>query len=52
MIFQEAIQHIREKGKKAYVALLDVRKAFDSVWHDGLLHKLFQMGIRTIPGAY
>ena len=46
MIFQEAIQHIRETGKKAYVALLDVRKAFDTVWHDGLFHKLFQIGIK------
>ena len=32
--------HIREKGKKAYVALLDTRKAFNTVWHDGLFHKL------------
>ena len=46
MIFQEAIQHIREKGKKAYVALLDVRKAFDTVWHEGLFHKLFQLGVK------
>ena len=46
MIFQEAFQHIRETGKQAYVALLDVRKAFDTVWHDGLFHKLFQIEIK------
>ena len=30
-IFQEAIQHLREQKAKAYVALLDVQKAFDTV---------------------
>ena len=44
-ILQEAIQSLREKGKKAYVAYLDVRKAFDTVWHQGLLVKLHQKGI-------
>jgi hypothetical protein len=45
-VLQEAIQSLREKGKKAYVAYLDVRKAFDTVWHQGLLVKLHQKGIR------
>ena len=35
-VLQEAIQSISESGKKAYVALLDVKKAFDTVWHQGL----------------
>ena len=30
-ILQEAVQSLREKGKKAYVTYLDVRKAFDTV---------------------
>ena len=38
---QEAITSIREAGSKAYVAFLDVRKAFDTVWHDALLVKLY-----------
>ena len=45
-ILQEAIQLLREKGKKAYVTYLDVRKAFDTVWHQGLHVKLHQKGIR------
>ena len=44
---QEAIQSIRESGKKAYVALLDVKKAFDTVWHHGLFVKLHRKGIPT-----
>ena len=36
-ILQEAIQTTWEGGKKCYVAYLDGRKAFDTVWHEGLL---------------
>ena len=39
-IFQEAVASLREQKKKAYVAFLDVRKAFDTVWHPGLMVKL------------
>ena len=45
-VFQEAIQHLRDQKKKAYVALLDVQKAFDTVWHNGLLHKLYSYDIK------
>ena len=45
-VLQEAIQSLREKSKKAYVAFLDVRKAFDTVWQAGLLVKLHQKGIK------
>ena len=44
-ILQETIQHLREHGKKAFVAFLDVKKAFDTVWHEGLLVKLHRKGI-------
>ena len=31
--------------KKSMLALLIFRKAFDSVWHDGLLNKLLQLNV-------
>lgn len=36
------------KAKKCptYLALLDVQKAFDTVWHDGLFLKLYNHGIK------
>ena len=40
LVFQESVQAIRDSGKKAYVAFIDVKKAFDTVWHKGLLVKL------------
>ena len=44
-IFQEPVQSLRECGKKAFVAFLDVKKAFDTVWHKGLFVKLQEKGI-------
>ena len=44
-ILQEAIQHTREQHKKAYVAFLDARNAFDTVWHEGLFIKLHNKGL-------
>ena len=31
---------------KVYACFVDSRKAFDSVWHDGLLYKLLKINIR------
>ena len=32
--------------EKVYACFVDLRKAFDSVWHDGLLYKLLQLNVR------
>ena len=43
----ETINHMLERGSKVFSCFLDVRKAFDTVWIDGLLHKLFNdLGIK------
>ena len=43
----EAINHMIERGSNVFTCFLEVRKAFDTVWIDGLLLKLFfEFGIR------
>ena len=37
----ESINHMLERGSKVFGCFLDVRKAFDTVWIDGLLYKFF-----------
>ena len=43
----ESINHMLERGSKVFGCFLDVRKAFDAVWIDGLLFKLFsEFGVK------
>ena len=43
---QECIFYILEYGDNVIVIFLDSAKAFDTVWHNGLLFKLYEIGIR------
>ncbi len=48
----EIVENIREEisnGKFVLGAYLDLSKAFDTISHDILLHKLNHIGIRGIP---
>ena len=37
-----------EQGSKVFSCFLDVRKAFDTIWIDGLLYKLYhELGINS-----
>ena len=40
-IILETINHIFERESKIFSCFLNVCKAFDTVWTDGLLYKLF-----------
>ena len=44
-VLQEAIASRQKKSKKVYIAFLDAKKAFDTVWHIGLMVKLHRINI-------
>ena len=42
----EIVQGRLREGKQTYAFFLDVQKAYDSVWRDGLWSKLWDMGVK------
>ena len=57
MALQEAIDYNRCRGANVWVAFLDIRKAFDTVWIPGMLYKLYETGMnpkvrRIIANGY
>ena len=40
----EFVQGRLREDKKTFAFFLDVQKAYDTVWHDGLWYKLWDMG--------
>lgn len=42
---QESIYTNTEQKEQVHVAFLDSARAFDTVWHEGLLFKLYQLGV-------
>ena len=47
-VLQETIAHMLERNSKVYVCFLDTARAFDSVWQNGLLFKVFKLGIQGL----
>ena len=41
-LVRESVYYANENGSKLYICFLDAKKAFDKVWHDGLLLKLHE----------
>ena len=44
--FQTIIESFN-RGEHVIAAFLDVEKAFDNVWHNGLRYKIYQLGLPT-----
>ena len=42
----ELVQGRLREGKRTYAFFLDVKKAYDTVWRDGLWLKLWEMGVK------
>ena len=38
-------KYFHKNKSKIYICFIDFQKAFDSVWRDGLLYKISQLGI-------
>ena len=47
IMLRECILFAKETHSKLYVCFLDVQKAFDKVWHNGLFVKLYEKGIKS-----
>ena len=46
LLLQESIATALERSSKVFVTFLDVSKAYDTVWTDGLFYQLNEMGIK------
>ena len=44
-LVRESISYYLEQGSDVYVCMMDVRKAFDTVWQNGLFYKLYYTGM-------
>ena len=43
----QTVMETFNKGKQVIASFLDIAKAFDNVWHNGLRYKIFQLGLPT-----
>ena len=44
-VLNQLLTKYLSKGKRIFACFIDLKKAFDSIWHDGLLYKLAKNGI-------
>jgi exonuclease III len=42
----EGLLHRKTEGKTTFLCFIDFRKAFDTVWHDGLWKRLWDSGVK------
>ena len=47
MMINECILYAKENHSMLYVCYLDIQKAFDRMWNNGLFVKLYDMGIKS-----
>ena len=47
LMIKECILYAKENHSKLFVCYLDVQKAIDQMWHNGLFGKLYDLGIRS-----
>ena len=45
-VLREAVTYYTDRQSNVYTACLDNEKAFDRIWHNGLLVKLHELGLR------
>ena len=45
-VLNEVIQGRLQEGKKTFSFFLDIKKAYDTVWRDGLWYRMWEMGIQ------
>ena len=46
LILNEVIQGRLQEGKKTFCFFLDIKKAYDTVWRDGLWYRMWELGIQ------
>ena len=46
LVLTEVLAEHRQAGKKVVACFIDVRKAYDRVWREGLWKALWQKGVR------
>ena len=51
-ILQKCANYCIERGSDLYACFMDAEKAFDKVWLNGLLYKLYNIGITNSKDFY